>query len=70
MLQKLHHQVLSHLAATRASAKIATRNPQCLVRGNIADIEVMVMHVFSNLLVIRLIGAMKATKKMKTGVAG
>ena len=46
VLQKLHHQFLPHPAASRATTKIAARNPHYLVRGNIADIEIVVMHVF------------------------
>ncbi len=70
VLHALHHQLRTQFSASGFTTKVTTADPQRLVGGEVPDVEIMVVHVFADLFVARLLRAVEATEEMHAGIVG
>ena len=70
MLQELHHQLHPHLPSPCFPADVTAVDPQGLEGGNVANVVLLVMDIAANLVISRLLAAMKTANEGHAGIPG
>ena len=70
VFQKLHYQLLAHLAPGRFPPDVATVDAQGLEGGNVADVVLLMMDIATDLIISGLLTAVETANECQAGIIG